>query len=166
MANKAIFMSVHGYFNSFQPFACVIPLHSPLIISAASMKFNCLQSRNSKAITSKNYKKLKNECKKPFHISSPLIRLLCFGRPVDCKASEGSEVQLSAKHHLVIKGLVDGKASTSNLGDIKVKDIVKEIEDYLKTYSSAEMDIRCKWNLSVPQRVEAGNSIKLKHGGK
>ncbi|GKF18141.1 hypothetical protein Tco_0063059, partial [Tanacetum coccineum] len=58
------------------------------------------------------------------------------------KALEGSEDQLSAKHHLVIKGLADGKASMSNLRDIKVKDIIKEIEDYLKTYSSTEMDIR------------------------
>ncbi|GKF57135.1 hypothetical protein Tco_0170672 [Tanacetum coccineum] len=32
-------------------------------------------------------------------------------------------------------------ASTSNLRSIQVKDIVNEIEDYLKTYSSAGMDI-------------------------
>ncbi|GJV97553.1 hypothetical protein Tco_1549130 [Tanacetum coccineum] len=57
--------------------------------------------------------------------------------PTEFKASEGSEDQLSAKHQLVIKGLANGKASASNLRDIQVKDIVKEIEDYLKTYSSA-----------------------------
>ncbi|GKC63572.1 hypothetical protein Tco_1096170 [Tanacetum coccineum] len=57
---------------------------------------------------------------------------------------EGSEDQLSAKNQLVIKGLVNGKASASNLRDIQVKYIVKEVQDYLKTYSSAEMDIR--WN--------------------
>ncbi|GJX82046.1 hypothetical protein Tco_0331527 [Tanacetum coccineum] len=62
--------------------------------------------------------------------------------PVDCKASEGNEDPLSAMHQLVIKGLADGKALASNLKDIQVKDIVKEVEDYLKTYSSAEMDIR------------------------
>ncbi|GKA53424.1 hypothetical protein Tco_0746739 [Tanacetum coccineum] len=39
------------------------------------------------------------------------------------------------------KGLAECKASASNLRDIQVKDIVKEVEDYLKTYSSVEMDI-------------------------
>ncbi|GJT90669.1 zinc finger, CCHC-type containing protein [Tanacetum coccineum] len=52
------------------------------------------------------------------------------------------EDQLSAKHQLVIKGLANGKASASNLIDIQVKDIVKEVEDYLKIYSSAQIDIR------------------------
>ncbi|GKE79233.1 hypothetical protein Tco_1545353, partial [Tanacetum coccineum] len=33
------------------------------------------------------------------------------------------------------------KASESNIRRIRVKDIVKEVEDYLKTYSSAGMDI-------------------------
>ncbi|GKC86725.1 hypothetical protein Tco_1147374 [Tanacetum coccineum] len=55
---------------------------------------------------------------------------------------EGNEDPLSAMHQLVIKGLADGKALASNLKDIQVKDIVKEVEDYLKTYSSAEIDIR------------------------
>ncbi|GKC23708.1 hypothetical protein Tco_1025858 [Tanacetum coccineum] len=40
-----------------------------------------------------------------------------------------------------IKGLNECKASASNLRRIQVKDIVKEVEDHLKTYSSAEMDI-------------------------
>nr|GFA26621.1 hypothetical protein [Tanacetum cinerariifolium] len=40
------------------------------------------------------------------------------------------------------KGLAECKASASNLIGIQVKDIVKEVEDYLKTYSSSEMDIR------------------------
>ncbi|GJX99854.1 hypothetical protein Tco_0356873 [Tanacetum coccineum] len=42
----------------------------------------------------------------------------------------------------VTKGLAECKASASNLGGIQVKDIIKEVEDYLKTYLSAEMDIR------------------------
>ncbi|GJZ38950.1 hypothetical protein Tco_0585513 [Tanacetum coccineum] len=42
-----------------------------------------------------------------------------------------------------IEGLAECKASTRNLRRIQVKDIVKEVEDYLKTYSSARMDI--KW---------------------
>ncbi|GKE22292.1 hypothetical protein Tco_1433804, partial [Tanacetum coccineum] len=64
----------------------------------------------------------------------------------ECKASEGSEDQLSAKHQLMIKGLAHGKASASNLRDIQVKDIVKEVKNYLKTYSPAEMDIR--WHVA------------------
>ncbi|GJR27507.1 hypothetical protein Tco_1103739 [Tanacetum coccineum] len=39
------------------------------------------------------------------------------------------------------KGLAECKALASNLKRIQVKDIVKEVEDYLKTYSSAGMDI-------------------------
>ncbi|GKC77509.1 hypothetical protein Tco_1128283, partial [Tanacetum coccineum] len=62
--------------------------------------------------------------------------------PAECKASEGNEDPLSAKHQPMIKGLADGKASASNLRDIQVKDIIKEVKDYLKTYSPAEMDIR------------------------
>ncbi|GKD82726.1 hypothetical protein Tco_1349565 [Tanacetum coccineum] len=46
-----------------------------------------------------------------------------------CKASTSNE------------GLAECKASASNLRRIQVRDIVKEVEDYLKTYSSAEMDI-------------------------
>ncbi|GJV36050.1 hypothetical protein Tco_1408527 [Tanacetum coccineum] len=42
---------------------------------------------------------------------------------------------------LRVKGLAECKASASNLRRIQVKDIVKEAEDYLKTYSSAAMDI-------------------------
>nr|GEW89374.1 hypothetical protein [Tanacetum cinerariifolium] len=41
----------------------------------------------------------------------------------------------------VMKGLSECKASESNFRRIRVKDIVKEVEDYLKTYSSAGMDI-------------------------
>ncbi|GJY96712.1 hypothetical protein Tco_0513622 [Tanacetum coccineum] len=42
-----------------------------------------------------------------------------------------------------MKGLSECKASESNIRRIQVKDIVKEVEDYLKTYSSAGMDISC-----------------------
>ncbi|GJW72253.1 hypothetical protein Tco_0129170 [Tanacetum coccineum] len=42
---------------------------------------------------------------------------------------------------IVMKGLSECKASESNIRHIQVKDIVKEVEDYLKTYSSVEMDI-------------------------
>ncbi|GJR91473.1 hypothetical protein Tco_0215484, partial [Tanacetum coccineum] len=40
-----------------------------------------------------------------------------------------------------MKGLSECKASESNIRRIRVKDIVKEVEDYLKTYSSARMNI-------------------------
>ncbi|GKA35961.1 hypothetical protein Tco_0722452 [Tanacetum coccineum] len=53
----------------------------------------------------------------------------------------GEEDQLSAKHQLAVKGLSECKASKSNIICIQVKDIVKEVEDYLKTYPSAGMDI-------------------------
>ncbi|GKD36799.1 hypothetical protein Tco_1257006, partial [Tanacetum coccineum] len=59
----------------------------------------------------------------------------------DSDCNEGSEDPLRAKHQRTTKGLADGKASSSNLRDIQVKYIVKEVEDYLKTYSP-EMDIR------------------------
>ncbi|GJR19284.1 hypothetical protein Tco_0967811 [Tanacetum coccineum] len=54
----------------------------------------------------------------------------------ECKASTSNEDSLSAKHRRAVKGLAECKASTSNLRRIQVKDIVKEVEDYLKTYSS------------------------------
>nr|GEW97002.1 reverse transcriptase domain-containing protein [Tanacetum cinerariifolium] len=41
----------------------------------------------------------------------------------------------------VMKGLSECKSSESNIRRTRVKDIVKEVEDYLKTYSSAGMDI-------------------------
>ncbi|GKB03979.1 reverse transcriptase domain-containing protein [Tanacetum coccineum] len=44
-------------------------------------------------------------------------------------------------------GLAECKASASNLRGIQVKDIVKEFEDYLKIYSSAEMDIRWRFEI-------------------
>ncbi|GJR65746.1 nucleosome assembly protein 1,4 [Tanacetum coccineum] len=49
--------------------------------------------------------------------------------------------KLSAKHQLAVKGLSECKASESNIRRIQVRDIVKEVEDHLKTYSSAVMDI-------------------------
>nr|GEV02310.1 hypothetical protein [Tanacetum cinerariifolium] len=61
-----------------------------------------------------------------------------------------------------MKGLSECKASESNFRRIQVKDIIKEVEDYLKTYSSAGMDNSClprKW-LSINQTQRANNSIK------
>nr|GEX98247.1 zinc finger, CCHC-type [Tanacetum cinerariifolium] len=52
-------------------------------------------------------------------------------RLAECKASANYE------------GLVECKASARNLRRIQVKDIINEVEDHLKTYSSAGMDISC-----------------------
>ncbi|GJX40749.1 hypothetical protein Tco_0255739 [Tanacetum coccineum] len=64
----------------------------------------------------------------------------------ECKASTSNEDLLSAKHQRAVKGLVECKASASNLRRIQVKDIVKEVEYILKTYSSAGMDITWREN--------------------
>ncbi|GJZ72671.1 hypothetical protein Tco_0636817 [Tanacetum coccineum] len=47
----------------------------------------------------------------------------------------------------VMKGLSECKASKRNFRRIQVKDIIKEVEDYLKTYSSAAMDNSCSSDL-------------------
>ncbi|GJW98434.1 hypothetical protein Tco_0180242 [Tanacetum coccineum] len=79
-----------------------------------------------------------------------------YRRLAKCKASVSSE------------GLAECKASTSNLTRIQVKHIVKEVEDYLKTYSSAGMDISwdgrlvCRRNmLMVLRRVRGGNTLTI-----
>ncbi|GJV95023.1 zinc finger, CCHC-type containing protein [Tanacetum coccineum] len=53
----------------------------------------------------------------------------------------GDEVVGGGEDSGVMKGLSECKASESNVRRIRVKDIIKEVEDHLKTYSSAEMDI-------------------------
>nr|GEY45078.1 hypothetical protein [Tanacetum cinerariifolium] len=78
------------------------------------------------------------------------LGLLSFSRGIEIRLSvekplsvrlKDEEDQLSAKHQLAVKGLSECKASESNLRHIQVKDIVKEVKDYLKTYSSAGIDI-------------------------
>ncbi|GKB17062.1 hypothetical protein Tco_0850985 [Tanacetum coccineum] len=44
--------------------------------------------------------------------------------------------------------LTESKALASNIRRIQVRDIVKEVEDYLKTFPSAEMDISCSEQLA------------------
>ncbi|GJQ99901.1 hypothetical protein Tco_0522886 [Tanacetum coccineum] len=62
-----------------------------------------------------------------------------------------------------MKGLSECEASESNVRRIQVKDIVKEVEDYLKTYSSAGMDI--SWYVEeyveVLRRVRGGNTLTI-----
>nr|GEU97917.1 hypothetical protein [Tanacetum cinerariifolium] len=50
---------------------------------------------------------------------------------------------------MAVKGLSECKASKSKIRRIQVKDIVKEVENYLKTYLSAGMDISSPLILSV-----------------
>ncbi|GJV95134.1 hypothetical protein Tco_1546711 [Tanacetum coccineum] len=52
--------------------------------------------------------------------------------------------KLSAKYQLAVKGHSECKASERNIRCIQVKDIIKEVEDHLKTYSSDGMDITCE----------------------
>ncbi|GJY01765.1 retrovirus-related pol polyprotein from transposon TNT 1-94 [Tanacetum coccineum] len=55
-----------------------------------------------------------------------------------------------------MKGLFECKASESNIRHIRVKDIVKEVEDYLKTYSLAGMDI--SWVDTMPVTTDPINT--------
>nr|GEZ06544.1 hypothetical protein [Tanacetum cinerariifolium] len=55
-----------------------------------------------------------------------------------------------------MKGLSECKASKSNVRSIQVKDIVKEIEYYLKTYKSAGMDI--SWVDTMPATTDPINT--------
>nr|GEX19834.1 hypothetical protein [Tanacetum cinerariifolium] len=60
-----------------------------------------------------------------------------------------------------MKGLFKCKASKSNIRCIRVKDIVKEVEYYLKTYLSAGMDI--SWYVEgILWGSKARNSISPK----
>nr|GEW01286.1 integrase, catalytic region, zinc finger, CCHC-type, peptidase aspartic, catalytic [Tanacetum cinerariifolium] len=52
-----------------------------------------------------------------------------------------NQIKVDSKDSEVMKGLFECKASESNVRRIQVKDIIKEVKDYLKTYSSAGMDI-------------------------
>ncbi|GKA14805.1 probable 2-oxoglutarate-dependent dioxygenase AOP1 [Tanacetum coccineum] len=81
------------------------------------------------------------------------------GLEVQTKDGEWFKVKLSANTFVVmvgetfktsagIEGLVECKASASNLRRIQVKDIVMEVEDHLKTYSSVGMNISCSEQLA------------------
>nr|GEX27871.1 hypothetical protein [Tanacetum cinerariifolium] len=70
-------------------------------------------------------------------------------RPTKCKASTGN------------KGPTECKASAGNLEGIQVKYIIKEVEDYLKTYSSAKMDIRCRGGSHVTNVPKFDEEVSL-----
>ncbi|GJX03220.1 hypothetical protein Tco_0189136 [Tanacetum coccineum] len=87
-----------------------------------------------------------------FHVTSTvqLIRLLNhinLDSPEAREMYKIMEIEIDSRddvdkaREIVMKGLSECKASESNIRRIRVKDIVKEVEDYLKTYSSAGMDI-------------------------
>nr|GEV65395.1 peptidase C48, SUMO/sentrin/Ubl1 [Tanacetum cinerariifolium] len=58
------------------------------------------------------------------------------------KSDEAIHEMLDDLYNFVmLKGLSECKASESNIRRIRVKDIIKKVEDHLKTYSSAVMDI-------------------------
>ncbi|GKA18059.1 hypothetical protein Tco_0697896 [Tanacetum coccineum] len=60
-----------------------------------------------------------------------------------------------------MKGLSEHKASESNIKRIQVKDIVKEVKDYLKTNSSAGMDISWRETLITCHGGTKVNDIAL-----
>nr|GEU48664.1 hypothetical protein [Tanacetum cinerariifolium] len=60
-----------------------------------------------------------------------------------------------------MKGLSECKALESNVRRIQVKDIVKEVKDYLKTYSSVRMDI--SWVDTMPTTTDPINTTTLKN---
>ncbi|GKA19460.1 hypothetical protein Tco_0699375 [Tanacetum coccineum] len=72
-----------------------------------------------------------------------LLRVLEFhlSTTVQLVRLQYSIIRDSPEAEEVLKGLSECKASEGNFRRIQVKDIVKEVEDYLKTYSSAGMDI-------------------------
>ncbi|GJV77117.1 hypothetical protein Tco_1508701 [Tanacetum coccineum] len=75
-------------------------------------------------------------------------------------ASSSNEDSLSTKHQQAVKGLAKCKALVSNLRRIQVKDIVKEVKDYLKTYSSVGMDISWSKSLQVFEFIPAKSPFK------
>ncbi|GJZ08137.1 hypothetical protein Tco_0542420 [Tanacetum coccineum] len=62
-----------------------------------------------------------------------------------------------------MKGLSECKASESNVRRIQVKDIVKKVEDCLKTYSSAGMDISWEDNKSKKYKSSGSSSFNTRH---
>nr|GEX75614.1 hypothetical protein [Tanacetum cinerariifolium] len=71
--------------------------------------------------------------------------------------------QLIREQSAIQKGLAEWKASASNLKCIQVKDIDKDVEDHLKTYSSIGMDISCvrEFGVVTPATALAGVTALL-----
>ncbi|GJX81107.1 hypothetical protein Tco_0329256 [Tanacetum coccineum] len=79
-----------------------------------------------------------------FHLA-PTTELIRLQRQIKIDSEIAKEmfsrINYVIEARMVMKGLFECKASESNVRRIQVKDIVKEVEDHLKTYSSAGMDI-------------------------
>ncbi|GJX87450.1 retrovirus-related pol polyprotein from transposon TNT 1-94 [Tanacetum coccineum] len=74
--------------------------------------------------------------------------------------SKAMKSKLSAKHQLAMKGLSECKALESNIRRIQVRDIVKEVKDHLKAYSSDGIDISWyTWVFSLQKKSDAGECI-------
>ncbi|GJR58105.1 retrovirus-related pol polyprotein from transposon TNT 1-94 [Tanacetum coccineum] len=83
-----------------------------------------------------------------------------FKKPIMCINSKRHFMVLNKHPKLASnEGLAECKASASNIRWIQIRDIIKEVKDYLKTYSSAMMDINCLVqnvvNEDVPQLVDS-----------
>nr|GEW83871.1 GDSL esterase/lipase At5g55050-like [Tanacetum cinerariifolium] len=72
----------------------------------------------------------------------------------------GSKIDEQNGYQRVVKGLAECKASASNLRHIQVKDIVNEVEDHLKTYSSAEMYISWLFELKPVLSTESVKVVR------
>ncbi|GJW60539.1 hypothetical protein Tco_0109874 [Tanacetum coccineum] len=94
---------------------------------------------------------------------------VCLLRNQGCLSLEESRIQRYDPIEKILQasasneGLPECKAPANNLGRIQVRDIIKEVEDYLKTYSSAGMDI--SWYVEeyveVLRRVRGGKTLTI-----
>ncbi|GJY05716.1 MAK10-like protein [Tanacetum coccineum] len=116
------YLSLTYVFRIFIPYF-TYPVESPFLLSSGSTRI--LDIGKDKAKTDKIEHGKERKKTKPKAYTS-------LNRP--------TRYEVSAKHQLAVKGLSECKASKSNIRRNQVKDIVKEVEDYLKTYSSAGMD--------------------------
>nr|GEU76734.1 elongation factor family protein [Tanacetum cinerariifolium] len=99
-------------------------------------------------------------------INKPKSRIFFMNENTNISFQRESEDCWADSVPKVMKGLSECKASKSNIRRIQVKYIVKEVEDYLKTYSSAGMDISKEMSmknlLGLSQWVHVG-SVNLWH---
>ncbi|GJT83629.1 hypothetical protein Tco_1057971 [Tanacetum coccineum] len=78
--------------------------------------------------------RIQNQIKVDSEIANEMFRIMNY-------VIEARSDCIKARETVVMKGLSECKASESNIRRIQVKDIIKKVKDYLKTYSLAGMDI-------------------------
>ncbi|GKA36690.1 hypothetical protein Tco_0723255 [Tanacetum coccineum] len=88
---------------------------------------------------------IQNQIKGDSKIADEMFRKMIY--VIEARSNCIEARKIVEKNLEVMKGLSECKASKSNIRHIQVKDIVKEFEDYLKTYSSAGIDI--SWDISL-----------------